>query len=205
MDPAIKQLLEQKLATIVRDLTAEFADQMRIAWEQVIVGQGGWLHPGGLFVDLQSASYRTVIERGKRVADMLSETLRTLNIPYAEDLSTELGSLLDPLFPEDLHLGAVLNAPDNLKRRGLPVSLDERSFDLSAAGARGAIANASRDARARTQLVIDEYLLSVKSQAQLPEKTTLTSKVLDSVSLKPGIFGFSVDLKKLFSRKSQSS
>jgi hypothetical protein len=204
MDTEIKKLIEQKLVAIVRDQDAELVDYIRTAWEQVTVGHGGTLQPGNLLRDLQSASYRAVVERGKRVAAMLGETLRTVKVPYEEGLSTELANLIDPLFAEDLHLTAVLNAPDNLKRRGLPVNFDERSFDLVAGGTRAGIANASRDARVRAQLVIDEYLLSVKPETPPAETKDLKSRAWDAVALKPGAFGFSLDLKKLFGRKPQS-
>jgi hypothetical protein len=107
------------------------------------------------------------------------------------------------LFPEDLHLDAVLNAPHAVRRRGLLVNWSEGSFDLIAAGARASLANASRDARAKLQLVIDEYLLSVRPQPSATQSKTLKSRLFDSVSLKPGAFGLSIDLKNLFTRKRQ--
>jgi len=200
VNPQAKVLLEQKLAIIVRDEVAELAEQLRPAWDQVSIDQSGTIQPGSLFGELQSAAYRVVVQRGTRVAAMLSETLRTLKVPYEENLSVELAVLLDPLFPEDLHLAALLNAPDVLKRRGLPVKLDQRSVDQVVATAHAAIANASRDARAKVQLVIDEYLQSVRTEPAAPNKG-LRARVFDSVSLKPGMFGFSVDLKTLFARK----
>jgi hypothetical protein len=188
---------------IVRDEVAEFAEQLRLAWDHVSIDQSGTIQPGSLFGELQSAAYRIVVQRGTRVAAMLSETLRTLKVPYEESLSVELAALLDPLFPEDLHLAALLNAPDVLKRRGLPVNLDERSFDRVAVTAQGAIANASREARTKVQLVIDEYLLSIKP-TDLPPQGWLR-RVWNALSLRLSFYGIGIDFKKLFSHKPSAS
>ena len=200
MDSRIKTLLEQKLAALAREQDAELMTKVNTAWKKVSPAPDCiWI--GDLMKDVRHACHVAVVERGRRVAAMLADTLRALKVCDENGLNVELGKLLDPLFPEDLYLAPVLNCRGVFERHGNPRRFDECAFEHELTLARVGIINASREARAKAQLAIDEYLLSVKPLHEEPKG--FWAQVWEATNLRPGFFGIAIDLKKLFSRKKQ--
>lgn len=198
VNPAIKTLLEQKLDRLAREQLAELMPKVDAAWARLNPGPNCiWI--GDLAKEVRLACGKAIVELGDRVAAMLAETLRTLKVPYEEGSSAELGKLLEPVFPEDLYLAPVINTRGVHERRGNRQRFDERIFDLELGSARVMSANGSRDARAKAQLAIDEYLLSVKSDGVTSKGWA--SRLWDAFNVRPGLFGIGVDLKKLFGKK----
>src|SRR5258708_2241640 len=169
VDPQIKKKLEQKLEAIAHDQDGEVMAKVTSAWKNARPGplNGDWL--GEMTKDVHAACHTAIGERRQRVAGMLAETLRTLKVPYEEGLSAELSALLDPLFPEDLYLAPMTNTPGVIERSGALHNFGEYHFDLYLSTARVGCINLSRDARTKAQIIIDEYLLSVKPS---PTETT---------------------------------
>jgi hypothetical protein len=198
MDPAVKTLLEQKLDRLAREQLAELMPKIDAAWARVNPGPNCiWI--GDLAKEVRLACGKAIVELGDRVAAMLTETLRTLRLPYEEGLTEQLAKLLDPLFPENLFLAPVENTRGVHERGGNPQRFDMRAFDHELVLAQVTSANASRDARAKAQLAIDEYLLSVKSGRVTPKRWP--SRLWDAFNVRPGLFGIGIDLKKLFGKK----
>lgn len=193
MDSKLKRLIEQKLAALAREQDAELMGLVDAAWSKVNPAPNCiWI--GDLMKEVRSACQAAVVERGRGVAALVGDTLRGLNVLGEKDLAAKLGALLDPIFPEDLYLAPVLNCRGVFERRGNPRRFDERIFEHELALARVGVINASREARAKTQLVIDEYLLSAGPQG-------FWARAWDATSLRLMFFGTGIDLKKLFSRK----
>ena len=201
MDPQIKKLLEQKLEMLAHDQDGEVMTKVTTAWKNARPGHINGVWVGEMTRDVQAACHTAIVERGRRVAAMLAETLRTLKVPYEEGLSAELGALLDPIFPEDLYLAPMTNTPGVIERSGALHNFSEYRFDLYLSTARVGCINLARDARTKGQFVIDEYLLSVKPGAAVTATKGWPSRVWEATNLRPGAFGVGVDLKRLFSRK----
>ena len=200
MDLQIKKLFEQKLEALAHEQDGEVMAKVTTAWKNARPGHINGVWVGEMTKDVQAACHTAIVERGRRVAAMFAETLRTLKVPYEDGLSAELGTLLDPIFPEDLYLAPMTNTPGVIERSGALHNFSEYRFDLYLSTAYVGCINLARDARAKAQLVIDEYALSARPGTTTTEKGWL-ARVWEATNLRPGAFGVGVDLKQLFSRK----
>lgn len=100
MDPKLKTLLEQKLAALAREQDAELMAKVNAAWKKVSPAPDCiWI--GDLMKEVRRACHMAVVERGRRVAAMLVDTLRAQKVCDENGLNVELGKLLDRKRPAE--------------------------------------------------------------------------------------------------------
>jgi len=202
MDEQLRSLIQQKLETISQDQYAHLTPQVDAQWKKVTPGPDCiW------FVDLmenvQRLCHRTIVQRGARFADTLTDTLRNVRPSYESNLAAELKAIVDPLLPEDLYVYASINCRGVFQRHGNPQKFNDSIFEQLVAMARADSMNTTRDAKNTAHIAIDEYVLSMKNQQSV--QPTTRDRWMDSVQLRPSFFGIGIDLKKLFSRKKPPS
>lgn len=195
MDEELRNLVIRKVDAIVRAADADLSASMGEAWKEVGAGaQCPWV--GDLMRAVQSHCYRSVAERGNRVAAVLKETLESVKPLYDETLASDLKAIVNPHFPEDVCLAPAISTRGVYLRRN-PQKFDEETYEQALTLVRVAVANAARDAKQKVHFVIEDYALSVKRASS----GNWRHRLWEALSLRPGAFGFGIDLKKLFERR----
>lgn len=195
MDEQIRTLIRQKLEVIMREEDAHLSTDLDTHWKRIDPSPHCvWI--GDTMREVQRTCHGSITMRGARAAGMISKTLARLKPAYEKGLADELKSMTDPYFPEDLCLAASIGARGVHERRGDPRKFDERAYEHALTLARVDSANASRAARHKVHLAIDEYALVAKGEK---------GGGWDWLELKPNFYGIGVNLKNLFTRKRKST